>query len=99
MIGARANKIIDKLHHATVGVLVVSTVYFGFEAVRATMAIQKYKYEQKVRYFNNLCVCSSHAAAGRQHVPAAAAAAAAAVPRRSLQLKEAVHQSSNECNI
>jgi hypothetical protein len=50
MIGARANKIIDKLHHATVGVLVVSTVYFGFEAVRATMAIQKYKYEQKVRH-------------------------------------------------
>lgn len=48
MVGARAtSKIIDKLHHATVGVLVVSTVYFGFEAVRATMAIQKHKYEQK----------------------------------------------------
>lgn len=48
MIGPKANRILDVLHQTTVAVLIVSTCYFGFEAVRATMAIQKYKYEQKV---------------------------------------------------
>jgi hypothetical protein len=64
MVGARANKILDKLHHATIGVLVVSTVYFGFEAVRATMAIQQHKYEQKVRRVSNAGANISHVAAG-----------------------------------
>lgn len=48
MIGPRVNKVLDKLHQATVAVLVCSTVYFGVEAVRATMAIQNHKYKQKV---------------------------------------------------
>ncbi|KAF8063778.1 hypothetical protein HT031_003635 [Scenedesmus sp. PABB004] len=47
MVGPRASAFLDKLHHATVAVLVVSTAYFGFEAMRASMAIQKHKYEQK----------------------------------------------------
>lgn len=38
----------DRLHQATVGVLVLSTVYFGVEAFRATWYIQKYKAEQRV---------------------------------------------------
>jgi Fe2+ or Zn2+ uptake regulation protein len=49
MIGRTANKVLDKLHQATVGVLVLSTVYFGVEAFRATWYIQKHKAEQRVR--------------------------------------------------
>lgn len=48
MIGRTANKVLDKLHQATVGVLVLSTVYFGVEAFRATWYIQKHKAEQRV---------------------------------------------------
>eukprot|EP00775_Hariotina_reticulata_P013101 gene13101-13229_t len=47
MIGARANRVLDRLHQATVAVLVVSTLYFGVEAVRATMAIQEHRYKTK----------------------------------------------------
>lgn len=49
MIGRTANKVLDKLHQATVGVLVLSTVYFGVEAFRAAWYIQKHKAEQRVR--------------------------------------------------
>lgn len=48
MVGPTANRILDKLHQATVGVLVVSTLYFGVEAFRATWYIQKHKAEQRV---------------------------------------------------
>jgi hypothetical protein len=48
MVGPTASRIMDRLHQATVGVLVLSTVYFGVEAFRATWYIQKYKAEQRV---------------------------------------------------
>jgi hypothetical protein len=48
MVGPVANKVLDKLHQATVGVLVLSTLYFGVEAFRATWYIQKHKAEQRV---------------------------------------------------
>lgn len=48
MVGTVANKVLDKLHQATVGVLVLSTLYFGVEAFRATWYIQKHKAEQRV---------------------------------------------------
>ena len=48
MVGPTANRILDKLHQATVGVLVLSTLYFGVEAFRATWYIQKHKAEQRV---------------------------------------------------
>lgn len=48
MVGPTAKRLMDKLHHATVGVLVLSTLYFGVEAFRATWYIQKHKAEQRV---------------------------------------------------
>lgn len=48
MVGPVANRVLDKLHQATVGVLVLSTLYFGVEAFRATWYIQKHKAEQRV---------------------------------------------------
>jgi len=48
MVGPTASRVLDKLHQATVGVLVLSTLYFGVEAFRATWYIQKHKAEQRV---------------------------------------------------
>lgn len=48
MVGSTTSRVLDKLHQATVGVLVLSTVYFGVEAFRATWYIQKHKAEQRV---------------------------------------------------
>lgn len=48
MVGQTANRVLDKLHQATVGVLILSTFYFGVEAFRATWYIQKHKAEQRV---------------------------------------------------
>lgn len=48
MVGPTARNIMDRLHQATVGVLVLSTLYFGVEAFRATWYIQKHKAEQRV---------------------------------------------------
>lgn len=48
MIGPTANRLLDKAHQVTVGVLVLSTLYFGVEAFRATWYIQKHKAEQRV---------------------------------------------------
>jgi hypothetical protein len=47
MFGARVNRVLDKIHQGTVAVLVVSTVYFGVEAVRVTMSIQEHRYNRK----------------------------------------------------
>jgi hypothetical protein len=68
MIGPKANRLLDRLHHATVAVLAVSTLYFGVEAFRATWAIQKSKYEGR-KVWVVVCVGTGHAhvlfAAGR----------------------------------
>jgi hypothetical protein len=47
-MGPTTQRVLDKLHHLTVGVLVVSTLYFGVEAFRAGWHIQKHKAEQRV---------------------------------------------------
>jgi hypothetical protein len=48
MASPRVNRILDTLHRSTVAVILVSTGYFAFEAMRANWAIQKWKYEQRV---------------------------------------------------
>lgn len=47
MAGSRVNAVLDVLHKGTVGVLVVSTVYFSVEIVRATWHLQKTKFERQ----------------------------------------------------
>jgi hypothetical protein len=56
MAGPTAKRLADKLHHATVAVLVASTLYFGVEAFRATWYIQKHKAEQRVSWICEACL-------------------------------------------
>lgn len=71
MVSARVNRVLDKLHAATVAVLITSTVYFGFEAVRATMAIQEHRYKMKQVGRWSWCWAASTAANGQRHGSAA----------------------------
>ena len=47
MAGSRVNRALDLLHKGVVGTLVVSTVYFSVEIVRATWHLQKTKVERQ----------------------------------------------------